>query len=207
MRLTTSELVYISEAGKALKQRDFILIDNAMIGLDNIQNIISYTLLDNNFFINHFNGAIINQKELSAFVKTISIESDFQIDFINGITKINTISGGELTIKLNQSFGELACDRFKYATLLNNAKIAIPVAEIPDIALKLQNMSKSDGFIGVDYNGYYMTLFPSILPINKSDKMYVTIFQPYTQLNTFIAKFDIKKKKFNIVTYINYLKI
>jgi hypothetical protein len=68
--LTTSELVYINEAAKALKQKEFILIDNAMIGLDNIQSIVTYVLLDNNFFINHLNGVIINQRALSAFVKS-----------------------------------------------------------------------------------------------------------------------------------------
>ena len=205
MKLTTSELVYINEASKALKQKDFILIDNAMIGLDNIQNIVTYILLDNNFFINHINGAIINQRALSAFIKTLSIESDFTFDSVNNV--IRTISGGELTIGFNMSLAELACDKFRYATSLdNNIQTIINETEISDILEKIQNMKSSDGSIGVNYNGYHMTLFSTLIPTNKSDKLYVKIMQPFI-MHTFIAKFIIKKKKFDVMTYVNYLKV
>lgn len=205
MILTTSELVYINEAAKALKQKEFILIDNAMIGIDNIQDIMTYVMLDTNFINNYHNGIIINQRALSAFIKTISVESDFAFDSINNTIK--TISGGELTLHYDLPTAELACNKFKYATSLdNNIQVSIPESEIPDIMNQIQSMKSADGAIGINYNGYYMTLFPSILPINKSDKMYVTIFQPF-QLHTFIAKFCIKKKKFDIITYINFLKI
>ena len=208
MNLTTSELVYINEAAKALKQKDFILIDNAMIGIDNIQNIVTYVLLDNNFFINHLNGVIINQRELSAFIKALSVESDFKFDFIDNVAKINTISGGELNIIFNRSIAELACSKFKYAISLDHViKTTIPNTEIPDIASKIQSMNKADGSVRINYNGYIMTIFPSLFPITKADKMYVSILQPYLQLHTFIAKFMIKKKKFDIITYINYLKV
>ena len=205
MTLTTSELVYISEAAKALKQKEFILIDNAMIGIDNIQNMLTYVLLDTNFIHNYHDGIIMNQRALSAFIKTLSIESDFRFDSINNI--IRAISGGELTIMHNLSIAELACNKFKYAVSLeNNIQTAISEAEIPDIMTKIYSMKSADGAVGIDYNGYYMTLFPSFLPTTKSDKMYVTILQP-SQLHTFIAKFRIKKKKFDVITYINYLKI
>lgn len=206
MKLTTSELVYINEAAKALKQKEFILIDNAIIGIDNIQNMLTYILLDVNYINNYHNGIIINQRALSAFVKTLSIESDFEFNSIDNI--IRTISGGELTIIYNLSIAELVCNKFKYAASLDHTiQTVISETEIPDIMTKIQNMKSADGAIGINYNGYYMTLFPSFLPTNKTDKMYVTILQPYIQLHTFIAKFRIKKKKFDIVTYINYLKI
>ena len=208
MNLTTSELVYINEAAKALKQREFILIDNAMIGIDNIQNIVTYILLDNNFFINHLNGVIINQRELSAFIKTLSMESDFKFDFIDNKAKINTISGGELNMIFNRSIAELTCDKFKYAISLDYvARTTIPDTEVPDIANKIQSMSKADGSIRINYNGYIMTVFPSLFQITKADKMYVKILQSYIHLHTFIAKFTIKKKKFDIITYVMYLKI
>ena len=196
--------IAINEAAKALKQRDFILIDNAIIGLDNIQNIITYTLLDTNFISNYYNGIIINQRALSSFIKSLSIESDFEFDSNN---TIRTISGVELVIGYDLSIATLASNRFKYITLLdNNIKPSIPETEIADIMVKVQAMKSSDGAIGVNYNGYYMTLFPTLLPLNKSDKMYVTILQP-DMLHTFIAKFCIRKKKFNIITYVNYLKV
>lgn len=207
MKLTTSELVYINEAAKALKQKNFILIDNAMIGLDCIENIFTYILLDTNFMINYNNGIIINQRQLSAFIKKLSIESDFEFDFVDGLNTIRTISGCELKIEYNQYMAELACAKYKYATSIDyTVKTVIHENEIPDIMNKVYNMKSNDGAIGINYNGYYMMIFPSFLPTTKSDKMYVTILQP-VQLHTFIAKFRIKKKKFDIITYINYLKI
>ena len=205
MKLTTSELVYINEAAKALKQKEFILINNIMIGIDNIQNIITYIQLDNNFFINHLSGAIIKQRELSAFIKSLSIESDFEFDSVN--STIRTISGGELSIIFNRSIAELACDKFKYAMSLDsNTQTVVSEKEVPDILERTQGMKSGDGAIGINYNGYYMTLFPSLIPTTKSDKLFVSILQPYL-FHTFIAKFVIKKKKFNIITYVNYLKV
>ena len=205
MKLTTSELVYINEAAKALKQKEFILIDNIMIGIDNIQNIITYIQLDNNFFINHLSGAIIKQRELSAFIKSLSIESDFEFDSINNT--IRTISGGELTITFNRSIAELACNKFKYAMSLDGVtQVVINETEIDDIMIQTQSMKSGDGAIGINYNGYYMTLFPSLIPTTKSDKLFVSILQPHL-FHTFIAKFIIRKKKFNITTFVNYLKV
>jgi hypothetical protein len=206
LKLTTSELVYINEAAKALKQKDFIIIDNAIIGIDNIQSIVTYILLDTNFIINYYNGLIINQRALSAFVKTLSIESDFEFDSINNT--IRSISGGELTLMHNLQIAELARDKYLYAiTLDNNTKTIIPETEVPDIMEKIQNMNKADGSIGINYNGYYMTLFPSLLPTTKTDKMYVKIMQPHMQTYMFFAKFRISKKKFDIITYINFIKV
>ena len=168
--------------------------------------MVTYILLDSNFITNYFSGIIINQRSLSAFIKAISVESDFQFDFTDNIIK--TINGTELLIGFNNSISEIACSKFKYAiSLENNIQTAISESEIPDIMSKIQCMNKADGSIGVNYNGYYMTLFPSILPTNKNDKMYVSILQPYNQLHTFISKFRIKKKKFNVIVYINYIKV
>lgn len=205
MNITTSELVYINEAAKALKQKDFVLIDNAIIGLDNIQYIVTYVLLDSNFINNYFNGIIINQRSLSAFIKTISIESDFEFDSID--TTLRTVGGGELLIGLDQRIISFAYNKYKYAISIDNTtQIAINEVEIPEILSKIQSMSKADGAASVIYEGYYMTLFSSILPTTKSDKLYLQIFQP-DLIHTFISRFRISKKKFNIITYINFIKV
>lgn len=205
MKLTTSELVYINEAAKALKQKDFILIDNAIIGLDNIKNIVTYILLDTNFIINYHNGLIINQRALSAFVKTITTESDFTFDSVNNT--IRTISGGELTFTYNLQLAGIARDKYLYAISLdNNIQTVIIENEIPDILEQTQSMKTADGAIGINYNGYYMTLFPSLIPTTKSDKLYLKILQP-PLMHIFISKFHIKKKKFDVFTYVNYLKV
>jgi hypothetical protein len=206
MNITTSELVYINEAAKALKQKDFILIDNAIIGLDNIENLVTFILLDNNFLTNYFHGIIINQRALSAFIKTISIESDFQFDSMN--TVIQTKSGGELFIGFDQRIAELACSRYKIAISIDTSYLnPVPEKEAPNITEAIQNMSKADGAIRVNYYNYFMTLFPSILPLTKSDKMYISIYEKYFSLRLFTAKFRIHKKKFDVITYIHYYNI
>ena len=206
MNITTSELVYINEAAKALKQKDFILIDNAMIGLDNIENLVTFILLDNNFLTNYFHGIIINQRSLSAFIKTISIESDFEFDSMN--TVIQTKSGGELLIGFDQRIAELACSRYKTAISIDASYInSVPEKEAPNITESIQNMSKADGAIRVNYYNYYMTLFPSILPLTKSDKMYISIFELCYIPKLFVGKFRINKKKFDVITYIHYYNI
>lgn len=206
MILTTAELVYINEAAKALKQKDFMIIGNIMIGLDNIQNILSYISLDSNFITNYIEGAIINARALSAFIKSLSLESDFKFDYDNCI--IRTISGGELCISFDNRLLDLVKNKYAYGMNIDKTnKIAISENQIDDIAKHIQTMNKADGGSGVNYNGYYMVLFPSILPMNKSDKMYVTIFDFGIGYNTFIAKFRINKKKFDIITYIHYIKL
>ena len=203
MKLTTTELVYINEAGKALKQKDFVIIDNYLIGLDNINNILSYIKLDANLVSNLINGMIINQRELSAFIKKISIESDFEYDEFNTI--LRTISGGILQIGFDMSLAMLACEKFKYALCLENSSQSLE-SEAQDIMLKLQSMNKSDGGVGINYNGHYMVVFPSVLPSNKSDKMYVK-FIDYPDSNMFTAAFRVQKKKFCVMTYISYMNI
>lgn len=203
MKLTTTELVYINEAGKALKQKDFMIIDNYLIGLDNINNILSYIKLDTEFVSNIINGMIINQRALSAFIKSISIESDFEYDRFN--TVLRSISGGELQIKFDMSLAMLACEKFKYASCLENSFQSAEI-EAQDIMQKLQSMNKSDGGAGINYNGHYMVVFPSVLPSNKSDKMYIR-FIDYPESNIFTAVFRVQKKKFCIMTYISYMNI
>ena len=204
MKLTTGELIYINEAAKALKQRDFILIGNMMVGLDNIMNMIVYLILDSNFITNYYDGVIINQKELSAFVKTITRESDFEFDSLNNT--IVTDCNGTMVLKYNSSITELVCEKIKNTTSITNNLELIPESEISEAALQIYNMKRSDGSIGINHNGYYMTLFPSFLPINKNDKMHVTIFQSYP-IHTFVSRFRIKKKKFDVIIFIKYLKI
>lgn len=205
MKLTIAELVYLNDAAKNLKQKDFILINNIMIGIDNIQNILTYIVLDNNFFINYLPGAIINQRSLSAFIKGLTIESEFNIEFDNNISTIKTNSGVELLLHLDPYIYNEACNKYKQSVNISSYNSIINDIEAKDIALKIQSMSKSDGGIGLDFNGYYITIFPSILPLNKSDKLYITIYDELS--NIFTTLFRIHKKKFDIMTYVSYLKI
>jgi hypothetical protein len=206
LQLTTTEIVHINEAAKALKQKDFIIINNIMIGLDNINNILTYTLLNSEFntYPVKFKGLIINARALSAFIKTITLESSFEYNLMEN-SVIRTSSGGELVIGYDTRIESLALDRWKYKEAVDSGNISIHEMLIDDISIKIKSMNKADGSIIIKYHDYFMTVFPSILPMTKTDKLYVTIFD--NGYNTFIARFRIEKKKFNIFTYINYIKL
>lgn len=201
MKLTTAELVYINEAGKALKQKDFMIIDRYLIGLDNILNILSYVTLDASFIPNIINGMIINQRELSAFIKTIALESEF--DYNDQNTVLTTMADGALLIKYDNKIADVVYHKFKLRSYFDS--IEINEEEINDIMLKLQAMNKADGALNITHNGYFMTIFPSVLPSNKSDKMFIKIYDYGTEI--FTARFRVRKKKFNVITYMSYIKV
>lgn len=202
MKISVSELIYLNEAAKSLKQKNFILFNNMIIGLDNIQNMFIYSVLDNNF-INYYNGMIINQRELSAFIKTLSVESDFEI--ING--KINSMRGDELNIIFDSNMLTMVINAYNKIINIEQTKPLHMIQEqlVDDISSKIKSMSRSDGSINIIYENYYMVLFPTIFPINKADKLFLTIIK--LDINSFISKFRIQKKKFNIIMYIHYLDI
>ena len=201
MKLTTAELVYINEAAKALKQKDFILIDNIMIGIDNILSTFTYLNLDNTFIVNHIAGCMFNTRSLSAFIKTITLESEFEFDF-GDILK--TQAGGELTVPTNRRILEDACRIYKYATSIDSIFPYIREMENVELANKLYNMNKSDGEFMAHINNHIATVFPSLIPMNKSDKLFITVFDNYPMNNLFTIRYRICKKKFNVIVYVSY---
>lgn len=202
MRLTTTEMVYINEAAKASKQRFCILIGNVLVGLDNISNMISYIPLDSNFIDDYIDGWVFQSKNLSAFIKGLTVESEFNFNF--GDT-IKTISGAELLMSADIGNHNQACINLRKSMVISN-NLLIPEEEISDVAQRLNTMTKADGSINITHHGYVMTVFSSILPISKADKLYVTLYAG-SQPNIFTARYRIQKKKFNMMVFITYIKV
>lgn len=67
-----------------------------------------------------------------------------------------------------------------------------------------RNMKAKDGakMFKLDQT-YIMSNFSSLHPVNKSDKVYLTLY-PYDEIS-FMSKFVINKKKYEIHEYIRYL--
>lgn len=207
--IKTTELLHLNEAAKALKQKNFIIIINnnntIIAGIDNVNACIKFTELQTNLFYNTaLNNIIINARELSAFVKTITIESEFEIKQKNDTNLYISSMNAELSFIINRYINlNKTYDIINYC---NTNTPTISEENVTDKLTDLFSIHKDDGCIYYKhYNKYYMTLFYGLLPINKSDKILLSI---YHNINiSFIARFKVVKKHFTIHIYINYLYI
>ena len=111
---------------------------------------------------------------------------------------------------------EILRDRFNHL-LTQIAPIALYGTVPPIEGFECLDISESDAFLDTCKNikskdgakmfkldqNYIMSNFSSLHPINKSDKIYLTLY-PRDEIS-FISKFVINKKKYEIHEYIRYL--
>lgn len=209
MIIKTSELIYLNDAAKALKQKDFQIINNIIIGINNINNYIIYTELDSNMIYNNsLNGLIINAKELSSFVKTITVESEFNLEPSFNNTLIIKSLTGELVFHSKYDI-RIDCDPLYRLSLIRDINCRTSLSEEAYINDKIEQfflLHKDDGcFYYIHDNKYFITLFSGLLPVNKADKVYLSIYPSNDK--SFIAKFRVNKKKFDVFIYLAYLYI
>lgn len=213
MIIKTSELLYLQEASKALKQKNFQIINSCIMGIDN-DAVVCYLDLDVNQFpvYSPIDGFVINTRELSAFIKTIMLESEFILEpaEFNSL-KISTMNGimyfRELPFELKNKM--LANKLYSVKQMIHNFPLGCisREAEVTSKISELFSLKKDDGCIYYKHQDkYFMTLFSGLLPINKSDKVFISIFSGNTT-TVFNAVFRVAKKKFNIYICIAYLYI
>lgn len=206
MILNLNDIININEASKMLKQRDFILYKNSLYGLDNFNIYICRIDIDVNRLtpeaINNV-GLQFNMRELSTFIKNLSIESSFEIDTNIQENIIYTKSGAaELHIKIDNNLTKMIENKINYANQIDS--LCSIEEEITENIADLYSLKKDDGgYYYIHNNKYYMTLFSGLLPLNKSDKIFLSIND---NGSTFISRFRVKKK-YNIFVYVSYLKI
>ena len=197
--IKTSELIYLNEAAKALKKKRFIIFYNNIIACDNL-SYLSYVTLDSDIFYNpYLSGLVVETRELSAFVKTITTESCFTSRTVSNGYVINTITGNLKFTFSNIDIGKL----FKAPKPFIICEEECINDKIPEIF----EIRRHDGSFNYIHHGkYFMTLFYGILPLSKADKIYLTIREGYT-INSFIAEFRVSKKKFDVNVVVAYLYI
>lgn len=208
--MKASELIYLNEAAKALKQKNFIIKNNTIVGADNAAFLI-YTTLDPSYFYpqEFIYNTQINSRELSAFVKDIQLMQDFK--FHSNMNGLGIYNGSKILNFVNkqQTFDNIAIDRnIKFVkTIQNNSNMCVePEENVTDEFNFLFALKKDSGCSNYVYkNKYYMTLFSGILPLNKSDKIYLSIYG--NNSISFNALFRVEKKKFNVIICIAYLYI
>lgn len=206
-RVKTVDLIYLNEAAKALKQNIFQYLKdgNIIIGCDNIDSYTIFTKLDENLFYNpEMDGFIINSRELSAFIKTISLETDFELEINDNTSFIIHSMTGTLVFHVGNI--NLVYPKIKNIDIISNLPIMCNEEQVNEALAEVFALRKGDGAIYYKHHGkYFMTLFSGLFNVSKTDKVFLTLFD-YSIINpyVFIAKFTIHKKKFAVNVFIGY---
>lgn len=205
MLIKTIDLICISEGAKALKQKTVLFKNNMLYGLDNINGYLIYTSLVGKIQddFSYDQGIIINQRELSSFIKSILSESEFNINDY-GNTILETSLGEQLHVTRNIQLSNMVDRKVREILSLSYGS----EQEITNNILGLFSMKKGDGTMYYihEYNNikYFITLFSGLLPLNKADKVFIRIFD---NGNSFVSNFIVRKKKFELFIYVAYLKV
>ena len=138
--------------------------------------------------------------------KMKEMETEFDINFDFGEECIiKTFMDGVLTVKRNKRLLQDASHKYYLYSLYNNQFNQI---DITNDLLDLFSMKKTDGCFFykpiINNKQYFMTLFPGLLPLNKADKVFLSI-KDFG--NHFISFFTVEKKKYKVQVIVCYLKV
>lgn len=211
IKVLVSDLVLIADYMRLLKQKDAMWFGHHIVGIDNMSYIIISNLDVNRLSVIPTKGLIFNQRELSKFMKSISIESDFEIDdsgMVN-MTTLTTIANETMTVKVNTAIQKAVEEQISQAVDIDRQMAINPIKPEMDVSKDLETMykmSKSSGIYNYIYDsGHLMTLFSGIFPLAKNDKIFCTIMD--INDTSFIARFRIRKKTCNILSYLMFRRI
>lgn len=207
-RINAVDIIYLNEAVKTLKQKNVAVCNGYVIGLDNIEQYVRYIQLDYNLISNTFFTikAIIDAAELSAFVNGLTTESCFVYDAYNEYGNIFTnLKDCKLKLYNNRNALKYAMSKLGMCQQYDYKYKNVPMTNIDENIVNLRSMKKTDGTFNLIHNGQWITMFPGLLPMVKSDKVYLSIYD--TSETSFVAKFTVKKKKFDVYVYLAYLKV
>ena len=209
MQVKISDLIYINDAARALKKSNVMWIKNKLICIDNLNYIIFCSLDPDKLSVLPNRGIIFNQRELSKFMKAVSIESQFDIEDseFNQTTVLSTsLSNETLIIKVSNKLDKMILDKLYTAINIDMNMMHNNEIDVSKELSQLYGLTKTAGSILYKHDCFHtMTLFNGILPLNKADLIFLTLYD--NPDNTFIARFRIQKKNFNIYSYMAYLKV
>lgn len=202
MNIKTIDLINIHQVAKSMKQSEIAVYNNRVIGLDDINIRLLYS---NQIMIDFINGIVMfNYKELSEFIKGITIETDFELNDNRCI--INNI-GTELHFKRDTEMIKIITGRYNVVIADSNDDDFIDITQDMQHVVSMKVADGTYNYI-CNYNNkeYFMTLFGKILPLNKSDKVFVKIKDSYSG-SRFISTFRIEKKKSTLYSVVAFLRV
>lgn len=207
IRTPISDLMQINEAAKALKCRNFMWKQNKIISMDSMDYILYSELNTDKLLTYPTKGIVMNQRELSKIMKSITTESYFDIsdELLSNTTIVNTINDS-MAFKIDSSI-DASVDRnlnisHEMDELIGNNNI-----DITDRLGALFKLNRASGSINFQYdNEHILTLFVGILPLAKSDKILINL-RDYPNSNIFCVRFTVIKKIFKVYAYLKYIKI
>jgi hypothetical protein len=197
----------INEAAKALKCRNFMWKQNKIISMDSMDYILYSELNTDKLLTYPTKGIVMNQRELSKIMKSITTESYFDIsdELLSNTTIVNTINDS-MAFKIDSSI-DASVDRnlnisHEMDELIGNNNI-----DITDRLGALFKLNRASGSINFQYDDeHILTLFVGILPLAKSDKILINL-RDYPNSNIFCVRFTVIKKIFKVYAYLKYIKI
>ena len=207
IRTPISDLMQINEVAKALKCRNFMWKQNKIISIDSMDYILYSELNTDKLLTYPTKGIVMNQRELSKIMKSITTESYFDIsdELLSNTTIVNTINDS-MAFKIDSSI-DASVDRnlnisHEMDKLIGNNNI-----DITDRLGALFKLNRASGSINFQYdNEHILTLFVGILPLAKSDKILINLHD-YPNSNIFCVRFTVIKKLFKVYAYLKYIKI
>lgn len=207
IRTPISDLMQINEAAKALKCRNFMWKQNKIISMDSMDYILYSELNTDKLLTYPTKGIVMNQRELSKIMKSITTESYFDIsdELLSNTTIVNTINDS-MAFKIDSSI-DASVDRnlnisHEMDELIGNNNI-----DITDRLGALFKLNRASGSINFQYDDeHILTLFVGILPLAKSDKILINL-RDYPNSNIFCVRFTVIKKIFKVYAYLKYIKI
>lgn len=207
IRTPISDLMQINEAAKALKCRNFMWKQNKIISMDSMDYILYGELNTDKLLTYPTKGIVMNQRELSKIMKSITTESYFDIsdELLSNTTVINTINDS-MAFKIDSSI-DASVDRNLNISHEMDELIGSNNIDITDRLGALFKLNRTSGSINFQYdNEHILTLFVGILPLAKSDKILINL-RDYPNSNIFCVRFTVIKKIFKVYAYLKYIKI
>lgn len=201
----TSQFNLIGDIAKCIKSEYIVFEDYSSYGLNTI-NFEPYKTVKVNPFLGVYNERVIlNSNDISTILK---LSKELKID-INLIMVGNKpyIQCNDTIIKCSEVNGiylnNLMSDRFRILDI----KSKTPSYTDTDLRTNqdfenIISMKSADGMSLFRIDKYIMTLFSTLLSINKGDNVQLRIYD--IDDTSFLSEFLISKKKFELLTYIRF---
>ena len=193
---------------KQLKSEYVLINGNLAIGVDIHCNIMKTMKFDK---VYHRTGFLV--KNLGDFLKELKKINSNNLIINNNILRsflIETTTGLSIQISDNRLDDYILNKYIEIQAFINKSDFLVnDTVELNDCTefIERLNMKTKDGSKILNIHGYPLTVYSSLLPVNKNDEFNVTIYDNSKEIPTFLCKYNVKKKNNVISVFVNYLKL